>query len=433
MKLYTKLINSIKRTVTTVARNLLKEQGTVSGWSWNKSPNPIVQDDIVLAKGSSEYALMLKDPDVKSAISTKVYGVLAKGYQITPAVGEDEPEYEQAKQQADFIEMVFEKMPGSLNQKLKEILRDCTAYGGSIAEKLWGWDKDLNFLLMTDIKCKDPNLYENEQDDYGNVTKLILTAKGGKVEVDISKFIRVAYNAEHGNAWGESDLRSAYLYWLIKSKLVRWWPVYLEKFAAPTTKGTVPKGTPQSERDKLMAVLSSIQQETSIVIDEDTQVELMESAGKTSSEFSVALDYYGKQITKAILGQTLATEQNSKTGSLAQAKVHQDTLISYITELKAMTESVMDEQVIRDIIDYNFAERYYPNFILPLDEKDIQALSQVLYQLITCGQVDPRESWIREWLGLPEREELPEPAQTNNPLDTKPAPRTKPDNSNDQN
>jgi len=424
MKIYTELLKTIKRTVTNLAKGIIGEQGVVSGWSWN-SAKPIVDDDVISRKGSSEYKLMIKDPSVGPAVSTKIYGVLAKGYQITPCAGEDDANYEQAKQQADFVEMIFTKMPGTLTDRLKEILRDCIQWGGSIGEKLWEWDKELSFILLTNIKIKDPLLYDTEQDDYGNVTKLLLTVKGGKVEVDQAKFIRVVYNAVHGEAWGESDLRGAYLYWVIKSKLIRWWAAYLEKFAMPTAKGSFAPGTPKTAQDDLLKVLSSIQQETAIVIPDNVQVELMEAAGKTSSEFGQALDYFDKQITKSILGQTLATEQNSKTGSLAQAKVHQDTLISYITDLKLMIESVMDEQVIRDIVDYNFVDRFYPNFILPLDEKDIQLLAAIIYQLTTCGQVNIGESWIREFLGLPEMEDGSEVQTTIvNPQDTKPPART---------
>lgn len=408
MKIYTNLLNKIKRTANKTLGNLAQEQGTTTGWSMIKQTKSVVQDDIVLLKGSAEYAKMYRDPDVKSAISTKAFGVVSKGYQITPAIGDNEPDYEQAKQQADFVEYVLDMMPGNLTDKIEEMLRDCMIYGTTISEKIWGWDKDYSVLMMSNIKVKEPILYEVEQDEYGNVLKLFVCTRGEKKEVDSSKFIRATYNAEHDNFWGESDMRAAYLYWFIKSKLVRWWAAYLEKFAVPPVKGSVPAGTTEAAKTELLNVLSSFQQETAIVIPDDVTVELMESSGKSSSEFAAALDYFGKQITKSILGQTLATEQNSNTGSLAQAKVHQDTLISYITKMKNMVETIINEQVIKDIIDYNFADRYYPQFILPLDEKDVQSLAQTIYQLVTCGEVQPGETWIREYLGLPEREKTAE-------------------------
>lgn len=406
MKIYTDLLSKIKRTVSSAVGKLGQEQGTTTGWSMIKQTKSVVQDEIVLQKGSAEYAKMYRDPDVKAAISTKAFGVISKGYQITPAIGADEPDYEQAKQQADFVEMTLDNMPGNLTDKIEEMLRDCMIYGCTISEKLWSWDKEYSLLVMSNIKVKDPTLYEVDQDVYGNVLKLFVKSRGEKKEVDSSKFIRAAYNPEHDNFYGESDMRSAYLYWFIKSKLVRWWAAYLEKFAVPPVKGSVPAGTTEAAKTELLNVLSSFQQETAIVIPDDVIVELMESSGKSSSEFAVALDYFGKQITKSILGQTLATEQNSNTGSLAQAKVHQDTLVSYITKMKNMVETIINEQVIKDIIDYNFAERYYPQFILPLDEKDMQSLAQTIYQLITCGEVQPGETWVREYLGLPEREDI---------------------------
>jgi phage gp29-like protein len=229
----------------------------------------------------------------------------------------------------------------------------------------------------------------------------------------------------HDEPWGTSDLRGAYLYWQVKRNLVKWWSAYLERFADPLLHGTYPSGTSQADIDKLFKALQSLQQETVMTHGEGTIVELLESSGKTTTDFNTALDYYGKQIVKAILGQTLATEQGSKAGSYAQAKVHKDTLETYIRKLKRSLEETMNEQVIRDLIDLNFADRVYPNFALSLNDTDVVQLSQAIYQMITAGEVIPGEEWIRPALGWPERPQE-ETITQSAPVDqmTKPAPRT---------
>ena len=86
-----------------------------------------------------------------------------------------------------------------------------------------------------------------------------------------------------------------------------------------------------------------------------------------------------------------------------------------LKKLRRKLEESVDEQLVRDLIDLNFPERFYPNFSLQLDEKDLTSLTEAIFRLVSCEAVNPKESWIREYLGLPAREEIaeepaPEPA-----------------------
>jgi phage gp29-like protein len=425
MSKLSQLTDKIKLTTSNVIKAIKGEQGIVSNWYLSGSPRPIVQDDVVQKKGSADYDLMRHDPDVKAALLIKTAGVLSQGWEISAGVEKEDPLYAKATEQKDFIEAVFSDMNGSLDDILEDMLYDSLLWGISLTEKIWALDKDSGFITLAQMKPKDPRLYEFEQDDFGNVTHLYVTSKGGRTEVDIPKFIRMSYNNVHDEPWGTSDLRGAYLYWQVKRNLVKWWSAYLERFADPLLHGTYPSGTSQADIDKLFKALQSLQQETVMTHGEGTIVELLESSGKTTTDFNTALDYYGKQIVKAILGQTLATEQGSKAGSYAQAKVHKDTLETYIRKLKRSLEETMNEQVIRDLIDLNFADRVYPNFALSLNDTDVVQLSQAIYQMITAGEVIPGEEWIRPALGWPERPQE-ETITQSAPVDqmTKPAPRT---------
>ena len=174
----------------------------------------------------------------------------------------------------------------------------------------------------------------------------------------------------------------------------------------PIAKGTYPIGTSKEIQNDLLAVLSKIQTETAIVHQDDQTVEYMTANQSDKGSYQEILEYCGKQITKAILGNTLSTDEGTRVGSLALGKVHQDVLKLYITKLKRQIEEYVDENIIRDLIDYNFTERLYPNFVLPLDEKDMATLSEVIYRLMSVGEIDTRETWTREYLGLPAKEEF---------------------------
>ena len=387
----------------------MTEQGRAmaAGLEWQREW-ALVSDDLLTRKGTDLYTEMRHDPDVKVGLLLKSCGVLAKGWALAPGVAEGEDGYEQAQEQSDFVQQCFDAMPGSLDDILEEVLFDGLALGTSIGEK--------NFLLRDDgrvgyksLKPKDPQYYYLILDDYNNIERLILRGLGADEALDPAKFWFFTHQSSHSEPWGLSDLRAAYRYYWAKRKIMEWWLIWLEKYGMPIALGKAPRGTPAEVRTALLTTLNTIKQETAIVIDDDQTVELLVANQTAQGGFEAALEFCGKQITKAILGQTLSTDQGtSGRGSYAQAKVHQDVLSLFIRKLKRQTEEFVDEQIIRDLIDYNFAEHYYPNFSLKLDEADLVELSEVFFRLTQSSIVDGRETWIREYLNLPPREELPE-------------------------
>ena len=76
------------------------------------------------------------------------------------------------------------------------------------------------------------------------------------------------------------------------------------------------------------------------------------------------------EISKAILGQTLTTQTDGKTGTYAQAKVHQEVRKEILDADKKMVTAVMN-RLIWDILSKNFNLSEYPVFTF-YEEEDIQ-------------------------------------------------------------
>ncbi|MCX6345763.1 MAG: DUF935 family protein, partial [Armatimonadetes bacterium] len=96
-------------------------------------------------------------------------------------------------------------------------------------------------------------------------------------------------------------------------------------------------------------------------------------------------------------------DEGMNVGSFALAKIHLDVLRMCLLKLKRdIEESVMQEQVIRRLVDYNFNVTAYPSFSLgPLEDRDLKQLAGVITKLVTGEVIRPDESWIREYLGIP--------------------------------
>ncbi len=372
-----------------------------------------INDDLVTAKGSSIYSDMRHDPELKAALVIMTAGILAKGWELQPyrEAADDAKPSAAAKEQADFAQKCFDRIPGSLDDVLEETLRDAVAYGTGIAERNWEYietGEHAGKIGYKSIKTKDPSTFYFGLDEFNNITTLEVQTTGAREAVPIDKFAIFTIRSEHGEPWGTSEFRAAYRWYWLKNNLVKWWAVFLEKYGMPTAKGSVPRATSKAARTELLNVLKTIQQETAIVVDETHAVEFLTAAQSVGQDgYQALIGYCDKQMVKSLIGQTLTTDEGERVGSMALGKVHESVQALILKRIRRRLEEYVDEQLIRPLLDYNFADPLYPNFSLLLDEKDVNSLSEAIFRLISCEQVDPRESWIREWLGLPAREELP--------------------------
>ncbi|MFQ3550396.1 MAG: DUF935 family protein, partial [Armatimonadota bacterium] len=205
--------------------------------------------------------------------------------------------------------------------------------------------------------------------------------------------------------YGTSDLRAAYKHYWSKDILTKFMNLYLEKYGSPTVKGSYKRGTPATSQKELLKVLEKIQQETAIVIPEDIQVELLEANRGGEAGYLQALEFHDKQIAKAILNQTLMTDEGIRVGSFALAKIHLEVLKMGLRKIKRdLEETIMQEQIIKRLVDFNFNVNSYPEFSLgPLEDKDLDILADVVSKLVNGEIINPDEKWIRQFIGIPEQ------------------------------
>jgi phage gp29-like protein len=374
-------------------------------------------DDLLARKGFSIYDEMQKDAQVRSCLNTKKFAVLSRGWDILPASDEMTD-----VEIAQFVKFCLEDMRGSVQDVLFNVL-DAIAKGFSVAELNWKIipkGRYAGMIGIESIKPKDPQVFGFDMDEFLNIRQLVMALDGKVIHLPVDKFILYTYMPEYGVPYGQSDLRTAYKHWWSKEVILKFWNVYLEKFGMPTAKGAYRRGLPKSQQDELLRVLDKIQQETAIIVPEDVTVELLEAHRNGEGGYLAAVEFHNKQIAKAILGQTLTSDEGTRVGSLALAKVHLDVLGFYLEKLRRdLEETVMREQVIRRLVDFNFDKfrpggrlgrvesghtRGYPRFVLGrLDQRDLEAVGSLVVQLVNGKIISPDEPWIREYLGVPHK------------------------------
>lgn len=363
--------------------------------------SPYNPDDLIGRRGYAIYDQMQRDAQVQACLMIKKLAVLSRGWEVHPASGNPGD-----IEVADFVRFALSEMRGSILDVLFSVL-DALAKGFSVLEMNYCvLDKEPHKgrVGLASIKAKDPSTFGFDTDEFLNVRGLTRTpAPGRNASLPPDKFVLYSYMPKYESPYGTSDLRAAYKHYWSKDVLTRFMNLYLEKYGSPTVRGSYKRGTPKQAQEELLRVLDKIQQQTAIVIPEDVQVELMEAERGGEAGYLEAIEFHDKQISRAILCQTLMTDEGSHVGSFALAKVHLDVLKMCLRKLKRdLEESVMQEQVIRRLVDYNFTVSAYPTFSLgPLEDADVEQLSGVIEKLVAGQVIKPDEQWIRGYLGLP--------------------------------
>jgi phage gp29-like protein len=216
-------------------------------------------------------------------------------------------------------------------------------------------------------------MFGYDVDEFLNINSLVLHVPGGGAqELPVDKFIIYAYNKKYAQPQGESDLKSAYSHWRIKRALIDQWNAHLEKYASPAIVGKFERGLSEEEQAALLDSLDKVQRQSALIHPDDIEVSLLDGRRAAESGYLEAIDYHNREIARAILGQTLTTDDSRKIGSLALGKVHLQVLIMQLNGLrKDIAERVMNEQVIRPMVDMNFGPGSYPKFAFEEPELDV--------------------------------------------------------------
>lgn len=192
-------------------------------------------------------------------------------------------------------------------------------YGFAVGECMWR--KHGNEIQLADVLVRKQRRFRFDADK--RLRLLVRGKPDGEVMPD-RKFWR--FNAGASNSDDPYGLGLAhFLYWPVffKRQDLRFWLIYLEKFAQPTAAAKVDPGRLDDEpyRAKVLEMLHSLQADAAVLIPNGVELELIEAARSGTADYAKMLEIMDAGIAKIVLSQTMTTDNGS---SLAQAKVHAD-------------------------------------------------------------------------------------------------------------
>ncbi len=370
---------------------------------------PYSPDKLIQRKGFDIFEEMAKDDQIAQGLAARKTMLLAPGWEIEPA-----DESDAAKEQAEFVSWCLEEaIEGTFKDDLWEAA-GALEIGWSLAEKVYAVQKDGPWKgkwYIKSIKSQNPRDFNLFRDDHGNLLPdgiVRITAPQNGERFPASKFILYSYRKRYEDLFGTSLLRSLYDLWWIKHILKRAMGVHFERAGVPVATAKYPNGMSTIEQGKLFQLVKSIRFESAAVIPKEVELAFTEAKSKAGEAFIEAIRHIDVQITKTINGQTLAQSEGDR-GSQALGRVHKDVMVMYVEELAGDMEiKVVRDQVIKDLIDFNFPTPLYPKFkFRPIAPEDETGRVTAFLNASDKGGViitEKDETAIRRALGFEERQ-----------------------------
>lgn len=215
----------------------------------------------------------------------------------------------------------------------------------------------------------------------------------------------------------QAGLGRALVWWyLFKTYATRDWVTHNEKFGSPLRVGTYQPGTSPDDITLLEQALQQLGVDAAAVVPAGMEIDFVSDAGvKTGGDtWERFLVHANREISKAILGQTLTTEEGSS-GSLALGQVHNDVRADLRDADARELASTLTRDLVGPIVELNWgASAPTPRFVFnvdpPADRKadaEVQEARGRVFAAARALGVPVSTAQVREELGL----RTPEPGE----------------------
>lgn len=285
-----------------------------------------------------------------------------------------------------------------LQDELVDIL-DAIGKGYSATEIVW--ETSERQWMPTRLEWRDPRWFRFDRAD-GRTLRLIGDS-GQEEELAPFKFIVHLAKAKSGLPIRGGLARAAAWGYLFKNYDIKDWIGFIEVYGQPLRVGKYHPGATKEEKEILLRAVANIGSDAAAIVPQSMLIEFVDAASKGTSSVDLYerfANYIDKQVSKAVLGQTMTTDDGS---SRAQAQVH-DAVREDIERADAkQLSATLNRDLVRPLIDLNLGpQKAYPRLRIgrPEDE-DIPALVDQVSKLVPMGLPVGKRAMLTK-LGLSE-------------------------------
>lgn len=234
---------------------------------------------------------------------------------------------------------------------------------------------------------------------------------GVPVSIPLEKLVVFTNEQEGDNYQGISVLRTAYKHYYIKDRLYRIDAVGHERQALGVVEIITPKGALEADKKKLRRVVQNLRANESSYVEhpEGYTTQFMDMKAHSLKDVEPSINHHDNKILINVLAQFLGHGSSGNSGNRAMSEDHSRLFEMSIKDTADYIVQVLQDTVVRTIVDLNFTNREYPQLAIGnISDENIPIVSAAIKVLVDAGVLHPRsadENNVRKMIGWAEVDE----------------------------
>lgn len=348
---------------------------------------------------ADDYLTLAEEMEERDPHYAAVLGVRKRAIAGLPTVIEAVDDSAEEVKIADALRELVERPPYG---ELIDDLLDALGKSYSVCEILWEPGK---LWWPKEYPHRDPRWFRWDRE---TGRKLLLRDAANPVDgVPMApfKFVTHCPRLKTGLQIRSGLARLVAFSWICKAYALKDWLAFAEVFGMPLRLGQYGPNATADDVRVLKRAVASIGSDAAAVIPESMKIEFVEAASSAGGDklYQTLCDWLDRQISKAVLGQTMTTDAQSAGLGSNQASVHNEVREDILRADVRALETTLRRDLVKPFVDLNFGPRErYPKLCLQIEQpEDLKLLSEAIPKMVDVG-MEVEESWARDRFGIPE-------------------------------
>jgi len=283
--------------------------------------------------------------------------------------------------------------------ELQADLTDAMSKGYAVSEIMW--DRSGKTWNPQRFEPRDQRFFQFDRDTGRELRLLDEADPVNGVALAPYKFIVHLPRIRSGLPIRGGLARLAAVGYMCKAWTWKDWMGFADIFGMPMRVGRYGPGASKDDIATLMSAVANLGSDAAAVIPDSMRIDFTQAANVTGAGdfFKGLAEWWDKQVSKAVVGQTMSTDDGS---SQAQATIHNEVRLDLLQADAKAESNTLNRYFVRPWCDLNFAPgRPYPRLIIDVPKpENTKILIEALKELVPLG-LKVEQSVIRDKLNIP--------------------------------
>lgn len=328
---------------------------------------------------------------------------------------------EKTKRVNAILDVPFEFTPSSDDARDVKICEDLKAWWGDLTDAPdvltcmqdavgkgfaaieINWDVSEGQMMPDSLEFIEQNrfIFTDERGYLSKIPRLITDENMMGMNIPEWRVMMHTYGGKSGHPTRSGIYRVATWNYLFANYAIKDWVVFCEVYGMPLRIGKYDPGAGKDDKEALKRALVTIGTDMAGIISKSTEIEFIENKGTASGDLYFQLiQFCNKEISKAILGQTLTADVGDK-GSYAASQTHNEIRLDLLKADARAVAMTLRHQLFRPWVYFNYGfDAKTPKFDALWEEtEDLNDKMEWVDKLVSRAPVP--KTWFFEQFKVP--------------------------------